>query len=297
MSVASDTRLSIVMVDGSFRESFHSIDFFGQQTIPPQYYELLWVEYYNVARPELAERMAQCPNFRIITLNRDGIYHSSYCFNRGIVAARGQVVVLPDADVVVEDSFLDRVWEEHQANDKLVMYAHRYDEPEGEHLSEVQLDHLRRVCALRNPANYGACLTVRKQWLLGINGYEQHPIFASGFHANGRDVYTRLKNLGLHVKWHPDLRLYHPWHPGTLKPTPSYRVQQAVIDYRAVNLVTIPFRGIDPEKNNDPSPGLAARIEATRRGFAEGNVLNRLISLGSRACTRLVRKARSLGIL
>lgn len=296
MSAESDTRLSIVVVDGSFRESFHSVDFFGRQTIPPQYYELLWVEYHDVVKPELAERIAKYPNFRIITLNRDGIYHSSYCFNRGILAARGEVVVLPDADVVVEDSFLDSVWEDHPDNDQLVMYAHRYDEPEREHLPEVQIDHLRKVCVLTNPANYGGCLTVRKHWLLQINGYEQHPIFASGFHANGRDVYTRLKNLGLHVKWHPDLRLYHSWHPGTLKPTPSYRVQQAVIDYRALNLVTTPFQGIDPERNYEPSPALAARIEATRRRYADANVFNRLLSLCSGICIRLVRRARRLTV-
>jgi hypothetical protein len=282
------------MVDGSFRESFHSIDFFGKQDIPPEHYELLWVEYYDAVKPELAERIAEYPNFRIITLDRDGIYHSSYCFNGGIAAARGQVVVLPDADVVVEDSFLRRVWEDHQANDKLVMYIYRYDEPEKEHLPEVQMDHLRRVCVLRNPANYGGCLTVRKRWLLSINGYEQHPIFSSGFHANGRDVYTRLKNLGLHVKWHPDLRLYHPWHPGTLKLTASYRVQQAVIDYRARHPESIPFRGIDPERDHEPSPVLAERIEAIRKRYSDGNALNRLVSLVRRVLAGLARRARRL---
>jgi hypothetical protein len=260
-------RISIVMIDGSFREKLHTIDFFGQQSIPSSDYELLWVEYYDRVNPGLQEKTSKYPNFQIITLGKEDLYHSSYCFNAGILASQGEIVVIPDADVVVEKNFLERVWEDHRANEKLVMYIYRYDEPKRAHVPNVQIEHLQQVCALTNPANYGGCLSVRRKWLLEINGYEQHPIFGSGFHANGLDVYTRLKNLGLHVKWHPELKLYHPWHPATLADARSYRAQRIVIDYRAVNLKTKPFQGIDAAHNSEMPDELAAEIEIAKRRY------------------------------
>jgi len=268
MTPGKDPRISIIMVDGSFRESYHSVDFFGEQKIPADDYELLWVEYYDEVKPELIEKVSKYPNFRIITLEKEGFYHPSYCFNAGICASRGEVIFIPDADLVVEEYFLERAWADHQANDELVMYFYRYNEFEKDHLPEVNIEHLRKKCILTNPSNYGGCLSVRKKWLVEINGYEQHPIFGSGFHANGLEVYTRLKNLGLHVKWHPELKLYHPWHPGTLAPSRSqnsYRIQQVVIGYRAVNLVTKPFQGIDSTQNSELPADLMATIEAAKR--------------------------------
>lgn len=257
------------MVDGSFRESFHSIDFFGKQTIPQDDYELVWVEYYDEVNHALAEKVSQYPNFRIATLGEEGLYHSSYCFNAGIRASKGELIVIPDADVVVEEYFLERLWEDHHANDKLVMYFYRYNESEKDHLPEVNIEHLQKVGVLTNPSNYGGCLSVRKKWLWEINGYEQHTIFASGDHANGLDVYTRLKNHGLHVKWHPELKLYHPYHYGTLRWALSLTLQHIVIDYRTRNLATLPFRGFCRTKNSELPTDLAEQIEAAKRTYAD----------------------------
>jgi hypothetical protein len=256
--------ISVIMVDGSFRESFHAIDFFRDQTLPLNAFELLWVEYYDKIHPVLQSKLALHPHFRAVALGKRGTYHSSYCFNSGILASQGEVLVIADADVVIERDFLENVWNEHQTNDKLVMYVHRYNEPPKRHWPDINLEHLKKTCVLTNPANYGGCLTVRKKWLLEISGYEQHPVFGTGDHANGRDVYTRLKNLGLDVRWQPQLKLYHPWHEGTLNSALALRLQQIIIDYRAVNLSTAAFHGIVSAKNSDPPPRLSARIEAEK---------------------------------
>jgi len=261
-------KISVVMVDGSFRENFHSIDFFGNQTFSKDEYELLWVEYYDKVNPYLAKKLSKYPHFRIITLKRGGVYHSSYCFNAGICASRGELLVIPDADQVVESDFLEIVCKVHQTNDKLAMYIYRYDEPERMHIQGVSIEHLRKVCFLWNTENYGGCLTVRKKWLLKINGYEQHSIFGTGDHANGRDVYTRLKNLGLHVMWHPKLKLYHPRHPETLRSAPMHKIQQVFINHRSKALATLPFQGIDPTKNPEPPKHLAAKIKEAIKSYS-----------------------------
>jgi len=257
-------KISIIMVDGSFRERYDSIDFMARQDMAAEDYELIWVEYYDSISPDLQRRIDARPGFRAVALGRSGTYHSSYCFNHGIAEARGELVVIPDADVIAEPGFLETVWLDHQANDRLVNYYHRYNEPEEKHVDVVGLDHLRSVCELTNPSNHGACLSVRRHWLDEINGYEQSPIFATGFHANDKDVYARLCSLGLMVRWNSKVKLYHPWHDMTGEVTPHYTPQLDVISWRGRTLSTLPFQGMDPVRNTTPP----ARFQACERWLA-----------------------------
>jgi hypothetical protein len=251
----SRPKISVVMVDGSFRERYESIEFMAGQDMPSADYELIWVEYYDRVHPDLQRRIdvaGRDQSFRVITLGRSGTYHSSYCFNRGISEARGEVMVIPDADVIAEPGFLSAVWRDHQANDRLATYYHRYNEPTDRRVETVSLDRLREVCELTNPSNHGACLSVRRKWLVEINGYEQSPIFATGFHANDKDVYARLCNLGLMVRWNPEVKLFHPWHDMTGEITPHYTPQLDVISWRGRTLSTQPYAGLDPSRNTTP---------------------------------------------
>jgi len=245
-------KISVVMVDGAFRDRYDSIDFMARQNMPAEDFELIWVEFYNRISPDLQRRIDTRPGFKAIALKRTGTYHSSFCFNRGITEAKGELVVIPDADVIAEPGFLSTVWQDHQQSDELACYYHRYNEPKDKHAETICLDHLRRVCELTNPSNHGACLSVRREWLTRINGYEQSPIFASGFHANDKDIYARLCSLGLMVRWNPTVKLLHPWHEMTGEVTPHYTPQLDVINWRGRTLSTLPFKGIDESLNTAP---------------------------------------------
>lgn len=284
-------RISIIMVDGSFRERYDSIDFMARQSIPARDYELIWVEYYNTIAPELQRRIHDAERdqrFRAIALGREGAYHSSYCFNRGIAEARGELIVIPDADVIAEPDFLKNVWEDHQICDRLVTYYHRYNEPVDQRAEHVDLEHLRQVCELTNPSNHGACIATRKKWLIEINGYEQSPIFATGFHANDKDVYARLCSLGLMVRWNPHVRLFHPWHAMTGEITPHYKPQLDVISWRGRTLSTLPFQGLMASRNTAPPAKYAecerwlASLDQTRWRRVTGK-LRRMAGIERRA--------------
>ncbi len=238
-------KISVIMIDGSFRENVFGAKYFSEQDFPEKDYEVIWVEYYNHAN----EEVYKYNKVRVITLNREGMYHSSYCFNRGIVEARGELLVIPDADQIVRPDFLNKVWSIHEEYEKLVVYGYRYDELEKGVLNSFSFDELDRKTVLKNPLNYGGCLTVRKKWLLKINGYEQHPLFGSGNHANGLDIYTRFKNLGLAIMWSPELKLYHPWHPFTLMYTKEHEIQKRIIEWRRKKLEYLAIEGIDRARN------------------------------------------------
>jgi len=261
---AQKVKITVIMVDGSFRPHFALIDLLKSQTLAAEDYEVLWIEYYDEIKQELIDKMHGQRNFRAITLKKSGTYHSSYCFNRGITEARGEVLVIPDADVLVEADFLETAWGEHRAHDQLAMYVFRMDEPKRESSLCLDLNYLKRVCVLTNPQNYGGCLTIRKKWLMKVNGYEQHDMFGGGAHANGRDVYTRLKNMGMYVKWHPQLRLYHPWHPHPQRFQDGYVLQNVLIDHRAACLDMLPYNGIDPAFDRDLPQSLQVKLDAER---------------------------------
>jgi hypothetical protein len=106
---------------------------------------------------------------------------------------------------------------------------------------------------------------VRKKWLLEINGYEQDDVFRSGGdHANGLDVYTRFKNLGMHIMWHPRLKMYHPWHTHKPGSQNAYAPQKILISYRAKNLDILPYKGIDPVLDRDIPEQLQAQLDAEK---------------------------------
>ena len=161
--------------------------------------------------------------------------------------------------------FLKRVWDIHSRYERLAMYAYRYDEVEQGALGSLDFSELDAKCVLRNPENYGGCLTVRKKWLMEINGYEQHPLFGSGNHANGRDIYTRLKILGLAIQWEPSLELYHPWHPFTLESTSEHACQHKVIAWRRRNMHAQAFQGIDPSRDCTPASAQKVVDRQTRK--------------------------------
>lgn len=260
----NNIKISVIMVDGLYRPHFAVIDSLKRQSLNKNDYEVLWVEYYDKVNPELIKKTENEQNFKIITLNKNGTYHSSYCFNHGINSASGELLVIPDADVLFDEYFLEKIRDEHQKNEQLVMYIFRLDEPAKPENSSFNLDlnNLKMNCELTNPSNYGGCLTVRKKWLLEINGYELDDVFRTGGdHANGLDVYTRFKNSGKHIMWNPNLRIYHPWHPHQSGRQQAYSIQKILIDHRAKSLDVLPYNGINPSLNREIPKSLQTKLD------------------------------------
>lgn len=240
-------KISVIMVDGGFRENTYGAEYFSKQDFPENDFEIFWIEFYS----KVPESVRAQHKVKVLTLNRpfDEVYHSSYCFNKGIESAQGELIVIPDADQIVKPDFLSKLWVMHAQHEKLLIYPYRYDEDRKGDLKSFDWDELENKCILKNPINYGGCLSVRKKWLKEINGYEQHQVFSSGFHANGLDVYTRFKNFGLAIMWTSAIKLFHPWHPNTLVASNQYKIQHEFIDWRSRNLQYLAVDGINPDKN------------------------------------------------
>ncbi len=209
-------KISVIMWDGNFREYTHTIDYFGRQDLPRDQYELLWVDFYN-SNDRIRDKLAEYENARLITLGHepDVPWHSAVMINTAVREAAGDLIVIPDGDIVAEKHLLEYTARQHTKVDELVMYFRRFDELEADSRpdSRQNVQHLIDRCKLISPTNYYGCFTIKKKHFLQVDGFEEHPVFSYGG-DNGVETYIRLRNSGLAVKWSNDMNIYHPWHPG-----------------------------------------------------------------------------------
>lgn len=222
----SEKDITVIAYDGGYRERFHFIDSINNQTFNRDRYEVLWVECFDEIKPELQAK-ADDGLCKIIKLGFDGPYFLSKCTNRGIKEAKGDIIVVADGDTYVPEDVLELTWEAHQGPEHLVLYIHRWDEPEptNKRVRPIDLDRLAAVCKLTNPDNYGGWMSVKKRFLKAIGGYEEHPVFSGPDSAAGLDLNRRFESLGLDTRWHQSAKTFHPWHPSAFRPWGGYKVE------------------------------------------------------------------------
>lgn len=232
-------KISVVTWDGGFRESFHTVDFFGQQDYPTDAYEFIWVEHGEVP-DELAARIDTYPNARIIQTEHDGQYHVGRCINAGVRDSNSELIVVTDGDIAVRTDFLKKVADAHRDRDDQAIYFRRWDEPEEAHTGDLSIDYLEGACELYNATNYGGGTSFRRSLFDHIGGYEDHWVFGGPGSVN-MEFYVRLRNSGAAIIWHPEIRLFHPWHPGTRPGDMTLRKKQQkwVIEKRELNISTV----------------------------------------------------------
>ena len=206
-------KISVITWDASFRERFHTVDSFCQQEFPENEFEFIWVDYYNNTNSELIDRLNRSPNARLLNLNnpRNAKWHLGKCINEGVKASVGDIIVLPDGDIIVGKNHLSVIESEMNNLDELIIYFRRWDEQKESHCANsYDINYLANNSVLTNPTNYAGCIAMRRASFELINGYEEHDSFA-GAGANGLETYLRFRNAGLAIKWHKK-KIFHPWH-------------------------------------------------------------------------------------
>jgi hypothetical protein len=259
--------ISVVMVDGGFRENLWPVDSWVNQTLPAAERELVWVDYTKRTPAEVKGLQGA----RCFALGRDdGPQILAYAFNEGIRRAKGSIIVLPDGDVACEPDLLETIAHELTEDPELVLYVLRLNQREADARPEQDLGYLRATCTLNHTFNYGGCTAVCREWLIKMNGYEQLPFFC-GYHYNGGDNYIRFKNMGLKVRWHPTQRVYHAWHP--IAPPSKWDTateQERFIQRRAAAWEWMAYDGLDPSVDRlyDPSTPICSQWPSivTERG-------------------------------
>ena len=203
-------------------------------------YEFIWVEYYSSINKELLKKINHYASARSVCLDLKGEWHVGKCMNSGIASSNANHLILVDGDIAVTPRFLAEDIAIHRQYPATAVYYRRWDEPKPKYSGMTgmkTLEYLEANCRLTNPTNYGGCLTIDRTLMDRVGGYEEHSLFG-GPGAVNLELYTRLRNAGIPILWHPEAKVYHPWHTGTV---PSYRtdkinLQKEVINRRSINL-------------------------------------------------------------
>ena len=211
--------VSIITWDASFREAYHAVDFMSRINYPRDKFDVTWVEYYGPARDALEQKSTTVSNLKLICLNASEQWHAGRCLNAGIRSTSGDLLVLIDGDVVLEETFLRQAADVHASHSLAAVYARRWDEPgEAASSNSLNIDHLKAVCRPDVNPNFGGCLIISRKTLERVGGYEEHPVFGGPGVVSG-ELAVRIRNAGIPVLWPPTLRVFHPWHSGTLPDT------------------------------------------------------------------------------
>jgi hypothetical protein len=237
----SHPKVSIILLDWSCRESFHSLDYLSNQTVPRDAYEVIWIEYYKKRSPEIESKLKQCKisgklpvidQWIIMEIPENTYYHKHLMYNIGIVAGSGKIIVFCDSDAVFSPTFVDSIIKSFEEDRNIVLHIdevrntdkrfYPFNYPTIEEIlcqgcinwkdgkTTGLLDKEDPIHSL----NYGACMCALREDLINIGGADEH-IDYLGHICGPYDMTFRLVNAGKKEVWHEEEFLYHTWHPGT----------------------------------------------------------------------------------
>jgi hypothetical protein len=234
-------KVSIILLDWSCRESFHSLDYLNNQTIPREQYEIIWIEYYSRRPAEIEERLTVQANegghpaidrWIVMGMPEDVYYHKHLMYNIGIIASKGEIICFCDSDAVFGRTFVESIIKAFEEDRDIVLHIDEVRNTEKRfypfNYPAIE-DILGQGCAnwrdgktaglldkedSLHTRNYGACMCALREGLISIGGADEH-IDYLGHICGPYEMTFRLVNAEKKEVWHQNEFLYHVWHSGT----------------------------------------------------------------------------------
>lgn len=249
-------KVSIILLDWSCREQVQALRWLGQQNVPRDSYEVIWVELHHRLLGEAMEHADA-----VVTLSQRGLYHKHKGYNAGLLLSRGEIICICDSDAVFPEDFILSI---------LKAFYPGYGMPAvGERASQVPSsfvlmhhqkrtwltypEQLERASELKDEKkwpwwpmgyNVGACVSVRRVDAVRFGGFDEDKSYR-GYLCGPYDLAWRLINAGVPEVWHDESTvLWHFAHPdpaGTSGIIPNFRrifeIRYPHVDLHAITAV------------------------------------------------------------
>jgi hypothetical protein len=233
-------KVSFILIDWSCRESYHTIDYLNDQSVPRDDYEIIWIEYYKKKATGIKQklndyqaqnRLPALDKWIIMGMPANVHYHKHLMYNLGIALASGEIITMLDPDSVVSKNFVQAILDSFKQKNNIVLhmdearnnsrrfYPFNYpsiDEIKGEGCVNWVNGKTRGLwdeSDILHSRNYGACMAAARKDILAIGAADEH-IDYLGRMCGPYEMTFRLRNHGLKEIWSDTEFLYHVWHPG-----------------------------------------------------------------------------------
>lgn len=230
-SKRSQPTLSLVFLDWSVRESFHSLHYLSRQTIQRDDFEIIIVEYYSHISNAIRKHEDRVDTWLLLDMPKECYYHKHLMYNAGLILSRGKYVAFADSDAMVKDIFIERILSHFSGKSDLVLHLDQFRNMRRDlyPFNHPSFDEVMGYGCINNidgktyglvdvydplhTRNYGACMCARRNDLVMIGGADEH-IDYLGHICGPYDMTFRLVNAGHREVWAEDVFTYHTWHPG-----------------------------------------------------------------------------------
>ncbi len=122
-------RISIILLDWGVRESFHSLQYLNQQTVPRDEYELIWLEFYGKKPIKLQEMVWRqgkeqplLDQWVVAGYPSDMIFNKHRLYNLGLLVAQGEYCVICDSDAIYTPNFIAKLLEAFEQTPNAVVH-------------------------------------------------------------------------------------------------------------------------------------------------------------------------------
>ena len=164
----------------------------------------------------------------------DGSWSRTRALNAGFAVSTGRVLVATDADMVFSPRALEVIGRHVLEHPNTGLLLQCRDLPQG--WSDLDIEQrgldweaFYRVGRRRPRWGMGGMMAVSRETFLKIRGYDER------MHTYGGediDFATRVRRAGSQLVWieHPDVRMYHMWHPSTAERHALSLVESAAVE-------------------------------------------------------------------
>ncbi len=238
--------VSIILLDWSVRESFHTLEYLGRQRVDRSRFEVVWIEFYGREAGGLKEMIERnvsagvpppVDTWIVMDNGASERYHKHAMYNAGIINSSGPITVILDSDAIVRPTFVETVMKEFEKDPGLALHFEQirnfdksfypFDYPSVDEITgdgcvnakdgipvgfKDTATSLREDRNLWHVYNYGACLCARRDDLIRIGGADEHADYM-GHICGPYEMTARLVNAGVRDRLHLTHFLYHVWHP------------------------------------------------------------------------------------